>query len=198
MQHVSFRWPPADVLSRLVRDAQENHPGAVERLVSALLPAFATFFGRRVGLDADDLAQRACIRITGALPRIDPQRADAYISTVARNLLRTAYHVAARNSVRVADTEVNMLPTPAESVEMRLEYEELVKAIHRACLEKLRPGLRDVAVGLLQGDTPAEIAAALRISPVTVRTRLMRVRAALRAELGPYLDRSSDGRRHSA
>jgi DNA-directed RNA polymerase specialized sigma24 family protein len=60
--------------------------------------------------------------------------------------------------------------------------------VHRACAEKLRPGLREVAVGLLRGDTPVEIASALEVSPVTVRTRLIRVRAILRDELSSYLE----------
>ena len=187
MQHPSFRWPPPDVLSRLVRDAQGAHHTAVGELVAVIRPALMEFFGRHRVADADDLAQRTCLRVIGALPRIDSQRADAYISTVARNVLRTALRTAARNRERGSEIDANHLPARTPAADTQLEYEELVLAVHRASLI-LPQELRSVVIGLLRGETPAEIAAALSISPVTVRTRLMRVRAILRPELAPYLD----------
>jgi DNA-directed RNA polymerase specialized sigma24 family protein len=52
----------------------------------------------------------------------------------------------------------------------------------------LGAGLREVAVGMLRGDSAAEIGQSLHISPITVRTRLMRIRAAMRTELACYVD----------
>jgi hypothetical protein len=49
-------------------------------------------------------------------------------------------------------------------------------------------------LGVLRGDTAADIAKDLDVSPVTVRTRLVRVRAALRAELAPFLEERHHGR----
>lgn len=187
MLHPSFRWPSAEVLTRLVRDAQGTQPVAADELVAIIRPALMEFFGRHRGTDADDLAQRTCVRVIGALSRIDSQRADAYISTVARNLLRTALRSAARNRERASEIDANLLPARTQAADVQIEYEELVLAVHRASMT-LPQELRSVVIGLLRGETPAEIAAALNISPVTVRTRLMRVRAILRPELAPYLE----------
>lgn len=188
MQDASFRWPPPDVLAMLVRDAQSGRSDIGE-LLAFLRPALVSFFQRRLALDvSEDLAQMACVRIGGAIHRIDPERADSYIATVARNLLRTTYRRHARERSRVDATNPEDLPASALSADWRIEYEELVKAVHRACIEKLQPGLREVALGLLHGETPVEIATALDVSPITVRTRLMRARAILRDELRPYLE----------
>lgn len=197
MQQASFRWPPAEVLTRLVRDAQGIRPDKVDELLSVLRPALVVFFSRYREVDADDLAQRACVRIVGALPRIDGERADAYISTVARNLLRTAYRAAARNRFRSSEVDTNVLPSSAPAADKQVEYEELVAAVHRACFASLKPDLRDVVIGLLHGDTHAEIANTLQINPTTVRTRLMRVRAILRTQLAAYLDPVASGSRCS-
>jgi len=188
MQDASFRWPPADVLGRFVRDAQSGR-AEINELLTFLRPALVTFFQRRLASDTcEDLTQMACVRIAGAIKRIDPERADSYIATVARNLLRTTYRRHARERNRADATNPDDLPTGGPDADRRIEYEELARALHRACIEKLRPGLREVALGLLQGDTPVEIAAQLDVSPITVRTRLMRVRAILRDELAPHLD----------
>lgn len=184
----AFRWPSPDVLARLVRDAQSGRVDIGE-LLAFLRPALVSFFQRRLALDiSEDLAQMACVRISGAIKRIDPERADSYLATVARNLLRTTYRRNARERTRADATNPEDLPASGLAPDRRIEYEELVKAVHRVCLEKLQPGLREVALGLLQGDTPVEIATALEVSPITVRTRLMRARAILRDELRPYLE----------
>lgn len=188
MQDASFRWPPADVLGRVVRDAQSGR-AEINELLTFLRPALLAFFQRRLALDVcEDLTQMALLRISGAIKRIDPERADSYIATVARNLLRTAYRRHARERSRADAASPDELPTRSMSVDRRLEYEELVKAVHRACIEKLQPGLHEVALGLLKGDSPVEIATALDVSPITVRTRLMRARAILRDELRSYLE----------
>jgi RNA polymerase sigma factor (sigma-70 family) len=193
MQGGGGQWPAAEVLTRLVSAARNGNAAAVDELLTVLRPPLVSFFRRRLHDDAsDDLTQLALIRICGALDRIDPERADAYITTVARNLLRTAYHARARDHARDGDTELADLAASAMSPQQRAEYEDLARAVHQACLTKLRPGLREVALGLLHGATAADIAEDLRVSPITVRTRLMRVRAILRTELAPYIDDAAD------
>ena len=188
MQDASFRWPPADVVSRLVRDAQQGRD-ALNTLLVFLRPALLKFFQRRLALDmCEDLTQMALIRISGAIKRIDPERADSYIATVARNLLRTTYRRHARERSRADATIPDELPGCGTSIDRRLEYEDLVRHVHRTSLEKLPPELRDIALGLIQGQTPVEIASALDVNPITVRTRLMRVRGILREALAPYLE----------
>jgi RNA polymerase sigma factor (sigma-70 family) len=189
MLSASFHWPSAEKLAVLVRDAHAGRAHAVDELLTILRPALLAFFQQRQPADtAEDLTQLALIRISGAISRIDPERADSYISTVARNLLRTAYRVRARDRTRESDTDTCELPAVVMDAESRAEFADLLLAVHRACLTKLSPGLREVAVGLLQGETAADIADSLHISPVTVRTRLMRVRAVLRHELASYLE----------
>ena len=188
MQDASFRWPPADVLGRFVRDAQTGR-AEINELLAFLRPALLTFFQRRLALDfCEDLTQMALIRISGAIKRIDPERADSYIATVARNLLRTTYRRHARERNRADPASPDELPANGMPIDRRMEYEDLVRQVHRTCLEKLGPELRDIALGLIQGQTPVEIATALDVNPITVRTRLMRVRGILRQELGPYLE----------
>lgn len=189
MLYSSFRWPSAEVLGQLVREAHEGRASAVEELLTVLRPLLLAFFQRRHSFDnAEDLTQLAMIRIAGAIDRIDPVRADSYISTVARNLLRTAYKASAKERSRKSDVDALDLPANTMDVDRRAELEDLTLAVHRACLEKLGAGLREVAVGMLRGDSAAEIGESLHISPVTVRTRLMRIRAVMRTELACYVN----------
>lgn len=197
MQHAASRWPSGEALSELVKRAQEDQSPATEELLAFLRPSLLSFFKRRLTVDAaEDLTQRALVRIGGAVRRIDPKRADVYISTVARNLLRTAYRSEARDRSRKGPADPSELESGALAIDRRVEYGELVRAVHLACL-KMRPGLREVAEGVLRGDSAADVARSLDISPITVRTRLMRVRAILREELAPYLDRSAGGRKQA-
>ncbi|MGH7617669.1 MAG: RNA polymerase sigma factor [Gemmatimonadaceae bacterium] len=171
----------------------------MDELLSAIRPGLLAFFERRSGIDtAEDLTQLTLIRISGALRRIDPERADSYISTVARNVLRTSQRMTARRRARESDDDCADIPSEAPTADSRVECADLVRAIHRACLTRLQPGLREVAIGIVRGQAAATIAAELQISPVTVRTRLMRARTVLRQELAPYLDSGEGDRRSSA
>ena len=153
-----------------------------------LRPSLLSFFERRFAADAaEDLAQLSLLRIGGALGRIDPERADVYVSTVARNLLRTTYRRNARELRRDGQIDPADLVSNDQSSDARVEYADLVRAVHGECM-RLGPTLRAVAIGVLRGDSAGDIAKDLGVSPITVRTRLMRVRAALRAELSPFLD----------
>jgi DNA-directed RNA polymerase specialized sigma24 family protein len=135
MQHATGSWPPAEVLSELVRGAQSGNPARVEELLSILRPSLVSFFERRFAADvAEDLAQLSLVRLGGALGRIDPQRADVYVSTVARNLLRTAYRRNAREASRDGQLDPADLASMTPPVDARIEYSDLVSAVHRECL----------------------------------------------------------------
>lgn len=190
MMHFPIAWPEQEELGRLVRAAQRQDAGALDQLLERLRPSLVVFFTRRLPSDpAEDLTQAALWRIQNAVPRIDPERAGLYVVTIARNLLRTEYRRRARDSRRAVPLEG--AETVAIPPTTRPEYEELVRAIHRASLAKLTPPLQEIVFGLLRGRSPAEIAADLHISPITVRTRLMRVRTVLRRELAAYLPDAS-------
>ena len=56
MQDASYRWPPADVLGRLVHGAYGGRAG-INELLAFLRPALVMFFQRRLALDiSEDLA----------------------------------------------------------------------------------------------------------------------------------------------
>ncbi|HEX6037266.1 sigma-70 family RNA polymerase sigma factor [Longimicrobium sp.] len=158
-------------------------------LLAALRPALVSFFSRTMPFDAaEDLAQAALVRIHRALPNIDAARAHPYIVTVAYNLARTAYAQSARDNRRMApEQSADAIPGPT-AADRHTQYRELARAVHRVASAKMPQPQREVVLGLLRGDTPAEIANQLGISPVTVRTRLMRARAVLHRELRPFLD----------
>ena len=191
------------MLGQLVREAQRDSPDALNRLLATLRPALIRFFERRLSSDlTEDLAQVALMRIAKALRRIDPERADSYTITVARNLLRSAHRQRARDLIRYSPIGTEFESTIPAS-DSQAEYEELVLAVHRAVLTKLPRPLQDIMSRILDDETPSQIADELHVSPVTVRTRLMRARWILRRELvaftsccrsrgGPKTDGSED------
>lgn len=182
-------WPPTDELIRLVRNTQQEEPGALEELLSALRPALLAYFAYRLSDDsAEDLTQVALFRIARAVPRIGADRADRYIRTVARNLLRTAYRRRARDTRRHAPGTFLEKAESRAALDLDLEYRELVQAIQRASTTALPPPLARIVLGLLRGETAAEIAAEQQVSPITIRTRLIRARISLRRELRVYLE----------
>jgi RNA polymerase sigma factor (sigma-70 family) len=183
MMDRSSAWPASETLGQLVREAQRDSPDALNRLLATLRPALIRFFERRLPSDlTEDLAQVALMRITKALRRIDPERADSYTITVARNLLRSAYRQRARDLHRYSPVGAELASTISGS-DSQAEYEELVLAVHRTVLTKLPRPLQDIMSRILDDETPSQIADELHVSPVTVRTRLMRARWILRREL---------------
>ena len=195
MQQHPTIWPSPDTLTELVATAQSTGAEpAVNALLTALRPALVSFFSRTMAPDdaAEDLAQAALVRIHRALPNIDAARAHPYLVTIAYNLARTAYANRAReNRRRAPEQAANEIPVRT-ATDKHAQYRELARAVHRVALTKMPQTQRDVVLGLLRGDTPAEIADQLGISPVTVRTRLMRARAVLHRELRPFLDGGRD------
>jgi RNA polymerase sigma factor (sigma-70 family) len=190
MQQHPTTWPTPDTLTQLVATAQSaGTEPSVNALLAALRPALVSFFSRTMAHDAaEDLAQAALVRIHRALPNIDPARAHPYIMTIACNLARTAYADRARDNRRRAPEEAADGFVVQTAADKHAQYRELALAVHRVASAKMPQTQRDVVLGLLRGDTPAEIAEQHGISPVTVRTRLMRARAVLHRELRPFLD----------
>lgn len=197
MQQATYGWPSARELSALVHRARGEDPAGMEELLSLLRPSLLWFFGRRLSPDAaEDLTQLALVRVGSAIRRIDPERADVYISTVARNLLRTAYRAELKSRAREGQDDPADLMSSDPPVDLRVEYDELLQAVHRTCMG-MRPGLREVAEGIVRGDSAAQIAHRLQISPITVRTRLMRVRAIFRSELSGHFEENAIRRRRA-
>lgn len=185
----SSAWPAREALGQLVREAQRDGADALNHLLVTLRPALLKFFERRLPRDmieTEDLTQVALVRIAKALHRIDPERADDYIATVARNLLRTAYRERARDQARYLPA-VSELASVTSAPDSQSEYEELVLAVHRTVLTKLPRPLREIMTRVLQDASQVQIARELQVNEVTVRTRLRRARSILRRELAAYL-----------
>jgi RNA polymerase sigma factor (sigma-70 family) len=177
-------YPDAEVLSQRIRAAQGCDEQALERLLEGLRPSFLAYFGRRFSLDvAEDLTQIALLRIARAVDRIDPDRATNYVTTVLRNLLRTARSRQLRDEHRHLAVDNLIADTRHADANARTEYEELARAVHRVSETTLPAPLADIVLGLLRGETPNEIAKRQGVSPITIRTRLLRARAILRREL---------------
>ena len=184
-------WPPPEELRDLLHRAQQRDLQALESLLTALRSSLLEYFSYRLPLDvAEDLAQVALVRITRAIPRIDLARADRYVITIARNLLRTVYRRRAREGQRSADNHSVEVAESRIALDLDLEYQDLLEAITRVAPAVLPPPLAHIVLGLLRGETTAEIAAKQKVSPITIRTRLIRARAVLRRELRAYLEKA--------
>lgn len=183
-------WPTPETLTHLVAAAQSDATeAALNELLGVLRPALLAFFNRNHALDtAEDLTQSALVRIYNSLSTIDATRARPFIVTVACNLDRTACALRKRDVQRFAPGDSLHRAASPSAADRHAQYKELALAVHRVVASKMTPTQREVVLGLLRGDTPAEIGAKLGISPVTVRTRLMRARAMLHGELRAFLD----------
>src|SRR5438552_10295245 len=158
MTDPSSDWPTSELLGQLVREAQRDGPDALNRLLARLRPALLRFFERRLPSDmTEDLAQLALMRIAKALRRIDPERADSYTITVARNLLRSAYRQRARELLRYSPVGTELASTIPAS-DSQAEYEELVLAVRRGVLTNLPRPLEDIMSRVLDDDSPSHTA----------------------------------------
>lgn len=182
-----------EALGSLVRAAHGGEPQALDTLLLAIRPPLVRFFARRISPSvSEDLAQIALMRIVDAIKRIEPERADQYLMTVAHNLLRTEFRRRARDARRELSLDY---ATDVEAPIARhddVEHEELTLAIRRASVDALPPPLRDIVLALLGGLSPTEAAERLCLNPATLRTRLLRARGLLRRELGSYIVSETD------
>jgi len=175
-------YPDAELLAERIRAAQAGDRQALEQLLGGLRPLFLTYFSRRLSSDlAEDFTQIALLRIARAVDRIDPERANPYVTTVLRNLLRTARSRQLRDERRYLGVD-DLIADTRQDIGTRTEYEELARAVHRISATTLPAPLADIVLGLLRGETPNEIAHRQGVSPITIRTRLLRARAILRRE----------------
>ena len=177
----------SEELERLVKAAQREGGKELNSLLRAIRAPLLGYFMRRVSADeADDLAQLALLRVAKALPRIDADRASAFVGTVARNLLRTAQRRTARDARRfIYNDAIDSIESVLRADE-EAEHHEFLAAIQSVSIRALPGELREIVDGLLRGQSYAEIAVRQGVRQVTVRTRLLRARAILREELKQY------------
>ena len=187
MSDGSTAWPATEELARLIRNAQQGQPRAVDILLRTLRRPILRLFKQRLPHDdAEDLTQVALVRIAKALPRIEPARADRYIRAVARNLLRTTFRTRAMESSRFTSLVAAESVDTGEDLEALVEYHEILDRILESSRTSLPESLREIVLGLIDGETASDIAAQQMVNPITVRTRLLRARALLRLYLESY------------
>ncbi len=142
--------------------------------------------------EADDAAQDAMLRILDRLPSYDPDRGyRAWRNTVVLNLCRDRLR---RRGARARATEGAMRAGPTFAQPAALPGPEdaaqaaEVRAILASALTALSPREREAFVLRdLQGESTADAAEALGISPSSVRSLLTLARRRLRNLLGPRL-----------
>jgi RNA polymerase sigma-70 factor (ECF subfamily) len=172
--------------TELVRLARRGDERAFRALVGRYLrPALAVaweFGGSRE--DAEDIVQEAFRRCVEALDRFDARRAfRPWFFTILRNVARNHRSAGAlRLHEALHDTVADAEPSPLEQVEglelqARVDLElsglpDMQRACFRLCV--------------LEGLSSTEVAEALGVSDVTVRTHVHRARRAMREAIKPF------------
>lgn len=155
--------------------ALDEHGGLIDRIV-------ATFERDRTG--REDLRQEVALALWRAS---SSWRGDCslrtFVARVAHNVCVSHVRRATREPRR-ADLDVAM-PTDAERPDEAALRADLGRRLAEAVRE-LPPALRDVALLMLEGFTPREIADTLGVNEGAVAARATRAKAALRARMeGP-------------
>lgn len=131
--------------------------------------------------DVDDLTQEVFLRLAGDACPIDLQRPDAFVFTLARNLVRDRarrlHTKAASQSVCLDDIELRCEgPTPDEV----LEHDERLERVTRA-LESLKEATRHAFIlHRVHGFSYTEIARQMGVSVSMVEKHVMAAIAVLR------------------
>lgn len=185
---MSERLPRADPDQELLDDVRQEKPGAHRRLfdrfwLPVLRMALSWFSNRLV---AEDAAIEALTDVFRGIGRFEGRsHLETWVYRVALNRMKKERRRQARERalVRLEDRPdlVAEEPGPAEAHEERAEFVRLVERIHA-----LLPPDQAQAIVLceLVGLAQDEAARVLETRPATLRKRLSRARAALRAQGG--------------
>lgn len=171
--------------SELVAAARQGHGAAFGELVrrhqASALRVAAMALGSEVG--ADDVAQEAFVKAHRALDRFRLEEAfKPWLFRIVVNTARNRQRGAVRQrrlAVRVGRLGSTVEPGPEELATHRVDQAVVIEAINR-----LRPNDRLILTyRWYEQMTEAEIAGALGVRNGTVKSRLNRAMARLRAEL---------------
>lgn len=140
---------------------------------------FASY--RLTPADVDDLTQEVFMRLAGPGLPTDLRRPDAFVFTLARNLVRDR---ARRSHTRCSATSIPFddvdlacgLPTPEEALEQQERLQHVARAI-----DSLSPRTRQAfLLQRVHGCSYAEIAAEMNVSVSMIEKHVMAAIAALR------------------
>ncbi len=180
--------PPGEPCSGrrcLIVESRAGNRAAQEILFAAI----SRFVQRQAGVlcrhgdEAEDLAQTAVLQIFEKLSQLrSPERLRPWVKTIVLNSHRMAGRRLLTTPSRVEPLTENSC---AERPELTggIDARRLLDAVLRG-IQSLPPSLRGAfELRVVQGQTTAEAAVLLRVSPEAVRTRLARARRALRRSI---------------
>lgn len=162
---------------------------SLDELYRSQAPRLRRFFSRKTGnVEADDLVQDAFARYADRIDR-DLERVEepeAYLTTVAANLLRNRVKLAVRRAEthhEVFDDERTLGCDPTVHLEQRDELRRLDAAVQR-----LRPRTREVfLLKRVEGMTYIQIAEQVGMSVKGVKKQMAKALFELRRDIGPLL-----------
>ena len=163
--------------------------GALHARFAAPLQRF--FRGYRLNsADVEDLTQDVFVRLAGPRAQTDLLKPDAFVFTLARNLVRDRarrlHTRAASMSIDLAD--INDLSCHRPTPERALELDQSLQHVNQV-LAALKPRTRDAfELHRVHGNSYAEIAAQMKISVSMVEKHIMAAILALRAAAGDGSD----------
>lgn len=169
---------------RLVRQYLAGRDGAFDQLLDRHNPSLYTFcyYLSRDADDAEDLCQTAWVEAIRSLPTYRAKGSfRAWLHAIARNLHRSALRRAQLDTVALDPDYISAHPDddPSHILEREEEAAGVRAAIHRLDPEHREP----LILHELQGFKYREIAQILGCPIGTVKSRLHRAVAVLRAEL---------------
>jgi RNA polymerase sigma-70 factor (ECF subfamily) len=155
---------------------------AGEQLCRRHAPSIVRFFRNKVSTAVEDLVQQTLLALLEGQERItDPSKLRAYLFGIAHNVLRT--HLRELSRGRQIDEGVSSLaeldPGPTTALARKREQRLLLLALRRLPIQ------HQVALELYywEGLNTVEIAEILGLSDSAMRSRMVRARSLLEAEL---------------
>jgi RNA polymerase sigma factor (sigma-70 family) len=155
---------------------------AGEQLCRRHAPSIVRFFRNKVSTPVEDLVQQTLLALLEGHERItDPTKLRAYLFGIAHNVLRT--HLRELSRGRQIDEGVSSLaeldPGPTTALARKREQQLLLLALRRLPIQ------HQVALELYywEGLNTVEIAEILGLSDSAMRSRMVRARSLLEAEL---------------
>jgi RNA polymerase sigma factor (sigma-70 family) len=156
---------------------------AGERLCRRHAPAIVRFFRNKVSSPVEDLVQQTFLALLEGHERLaDPSKLRGYLFGIAHNVLRG--HLRELSRGRQIDEGVSSLaeldPGPTSALARKREQQLLLLALRRLPIQ------HQVALELYYWEnlTTVEIAEILGLSDSAMRSRMVRARSLLEAELG--------------
>lgn len=175
----------SDDLDRLASAASGGDRRALETLVEALRPAVCRWALMWTGDpdEAEDAAQQVLIRVHQSIERFEPRaRVTTWVYRITENVLRDGHRRRTREDDARRKLEA-LARDASASLQTDASEPDIVAGLMRL-MEELSPKQRAVFDLVdLQGHSPRDAAALLKMNDSTVRVHLLRARRALREHL---------------